>query len=158
MVGFRGAAILPIFDIQVIGDDDQVWLAMRLVEILVPIGSFGRGDRVRFLRDRVFTPGVGVSTFTGERTELAFDVVRKLDWLKGTVAYAYGLADGDVVALARKVAVKDHVAQRLRVHPATLEIVDDGSGARDPAGPVVHRVRIEQDVHGITVHDAGGET
>jgi 3-hydroxymyristoyl/3-hydroxydecanoyl-(acyl carrier protein) dehydratase len=158
LVGFRGAAILPTFDLQVIDEEaGQVWLSMRLVEVLVPVGAHGhrRRDRISFLRDRVFTPRVGLSAFHAGHTELAYDEVRTMDWLKGSVAYAYGLADADPAVLARQVAIKDHVAQRIGVHPALLELSSDGFGARDPAAPETHySVRVVLDDDGVKVFDA----
>jgi 3-oxoacyl-(acyl-carrier-protein) synthase/3-hydroxymyristoyl/3-hydroxydecanoyl-(acyl carrier protein) dehydratase/1-acyl-sn-glycerol-3-phosphate acyltransferase len=132
-------ARFPMFDVQVIADN-RVWLALRLVEILMPKGPIGRApasERRAFLRDRRPVP-IGISRLDGASSRLSLAEVRASDWLPGTVAAIYG---SDVVS---DVAVRDHVARIGSVHPSTVRH-DDG-GAISAAQPITrHALTIARD-------------
>ncbi|MGB0589602.1 MAG: beta-ketoacyl synthase N-terminal-like domain-containing protein [Myxococcota bacterium] len=122
VAGPDGAPRFPRLDIQ-LSTDAGLWLAMRVVEVLVPVPAAAqdRAVRHRFLRDRVHVPGVGFSEFSGETATTRLETLRQLDWLKGTVATLYGSDD------LTEVSVKDQVAQRAGVHPADV-MVEEGAG------------------------------
>ncbi len=125
-VGFdRDDRRFPVVDVQII-DGDRVLVALRLVEVLMPTGAFGSADpaqRRAFLRDRVYADGLGLSRTEGGVTRLSVTDVQQCDWLAGTVAAAYGLPEGarGVDHLA-EIAVRDHIARQLRVHPSAVDV------------------------------------
>ncbi len=108
----------PVVHLQWIVDEDVVAEA-RLVEVLMPKGPIGMAppaDRVAFLRDRQYVPGLGLSR-VGQPTRLAPRDVLASDWLPGTVAAVYGAGDQPLVT---EVVMRDHVAGRLAVHPSAV--------------------------------------
>ncbi|TWP50621.1 beta-ketoacyl synthase [Lentzea tibetensis] len=124
--GFEnGDRRFPVVQLQLLSDG-QVLVAMRLVEVLMPTGVFGAASsaqRRAFLRDRVYADGLGLSTTEVGTTRLSLADVEQCDWLVGTVASAYGLPAGargrDHLA---RIAVQDHVARLLRVHPSAVRV------------------------------------
>ena len=134
----------PIFDIQLIADG-AVWAQLRLVETCFPKGPLGmaRPDRRRaFLQDRRFVPGVRLSDDLGEESRLRPAVVAETDWLPGTIAGVYGTTDPEAIA------VKEHNAARVSVHPGKLP----------EALPFTKLpVSVRQDGDEIVVADAGPE-
>src|SRR5439155_20371219 len=140
----------PVVDIQ-LSRGGRVLAGLRLVEVLLPKGRLGAADpaaRRDFLRDRRHVAGLGLSTRVGGTTLLSLADVEQCDWLPGTVAAVYGLAAGSRGAdRLAEIAVRDHVAALLGVHPSALE-VGEISGGRSTAGlpgrpDTAHRVRIE---------------
>lgn len=101
----------------------QVLATFDLVEALMPTGRLGLAPaqaRRAFLGERRFTPGVALSETIGEETRLAHQACRDSDWLPGTLAAAYDLStDADP---AREIALKDHAARVLRLHPSAVRI------------------------------------
>ena len=90
-----------MFDVQLIRDD-EVWVRFRLVEACFPKGPIGMAlpaDRVAFLRDRRFVPGVSLSRFDGDETRLLPEDLRRSDWLPGTIEAVYGTSAP--IAIAR---------------------------------------------------------
>ncbi len=133
----------PAFDLQ-IHRDGRLWAQMRLVEAMFPKGRLGSGDpeeRRRFLRDRRFVRGFGLSEFDGDTTRIAIPQIRKNDWFDGTVAALYGVS-GDLREQARQVAIKDHFAQRWQVHPSAIRV--DGETAT-AAGHAPARATVSMD-------------
>jgi 3-hydroxymyristoyl/3-hydroxydecanoyl-(acyl carrier protein) dehydratase len=156
-LGFDGAAALPLFGIQMIDPQGRVWATLRHVELLVPSGheSFLRHYRVPFLVERQFVEGACLSRFHPDRTELADADVKRMDWLPGSVAYVYGLEKGAPID-NRSIAIKDHVAQRTRVHPSRVEVNAARTEGRSPALPLTRfRVTVEQRGSDVIVRDAG---
>ena len=105
----------------------KLWARLRLVETLFPKGPIGaapRADRVRFLRERSHVPGLGVATVHGDETRLDRGDLQASDWFPGTLATLYAARSE---RLAEEVAVKEHLARRLGVHPS--RIVAEPSGA-----------------------------
>ncbi|MEM7352964.1 MAG: 1-acyl-sn-glycerol-3-phosphate acyltransferase, partial [Acidobacteriota bacterium] len=118
---------------------EKPWADMRLREVLLPkgpIGSAPANHRRAFLRDQVAVPGLALARFEGEHTLLSEAEVIASDWLPGTIARAYGVsaAAGNRAAVAREVAIKDHVARRAEVHPATITTVSDPTDPLHAAG------------------------
>jgi 1-acyl-sn-glycerol-3-phosphate acyltransferase len=145
----------PAFKFQVIVGD-QVWADGRIVYILFPKGPLGEaaaGDRRAFLAERKAVPGMGLTTQDGDATRLAIADVRGSDWLPGTLARIYN-AEGDMEALARQIAIKEHLARKWDVHPGTVYASETGGAG--PAEPLTaYPVTVEQDGEIITVCDAG---
>jgi 1-acyl-sn-glycerol-3-phosphate acyltransferase len=105
-----------------------------LREILLPKGPLGVADgstRRRFLRDRAYAAGLGLSATTDGVTRCRDEDVRGSDWLPGTVASVYALAEGQG---AREVAIKDHVARLAQDHPCRVTL--DASAGRASRKPV----------------------
>jgi 3-hydroxymyristoyl/3-hydroxydecanoyl-(acyl carrier protein) dehydratase len=122
-VGFDGGAALPTFGIQLIAPDGRVWASLRHVELLVPTGpqTSHRAQRVPFLVEKKYVEGALLSRFHADRTELADADVKRMDWIPGSVAYVYGLPRGSTID-NRVIAVKDHLSNALRVHPAHVNV------------------------------------
>jgi len=115
-VRYRGqiAPGFPAFRIQLI-TDRGVWVELELIEALFPKGPIGRADP---LLRRAFLQGTGagprLSRYDGEQTRLSEAEVAGSDWLPGTVAAVYGTRDTEQVAIA------EHIAGRVGIHPGTL--------------------------------------
>ena len=121
-----------VFHLQLLRDD-RPWADLRLREVMLPKGPLGMApadQRRAFLRDRIATPGLALSRLRGEHTVLSEAQVIASDWLPGTIARAYGVSSaavGDRTAVTREVAVKDHVARRAGVHPASVAVTSDST-------------------------------
>ncbi|MBI3270542.1 MAG: polyketide synthase dehydratase domain-containing protein [Planctomycetes bacterium] len=157
--GFEGDARFPAFDIQGIAEG-RVWAELRLIEALFPKGTIGtapREARRAFLRDRRYVPGVGLSSESAGITRLSAADVRQTDWLPGNVARIYALAlPAGGAAVAEEVAIKEHVARRAFVHPATIDVAADRAGAVASVRPLRrHPVRVARDGDVVTVADDG---
>jgi 3-hydroxymyristoyl/3-hydroxydecanoyl-(acyl carrier protein) dehydratase len=145
----------PVFDVQ-LSRADRVLASIRLVEVLLPKGPLGSAppaDRRAFLRDRCYAGGLGLSTTERGVTRLAAEAVDQSDWLVGTIAHTYALPAGvggrDRLA---EIAVRDHVARELRLHPSEIAVSPDLRSAHPTtqAGDV-HRVVVKQDGDGVVV-------
>jgi 3-hydroxymyristoyl/3-hydroxydecanoyl-(acyl carrier protein) dehydratase/1-acyl-sn-glycerol-3-phosphate acyltransferase len=144
---------LPKVEVQVI-DGDRVWCAYSLTEVLVPKGPIGLAapaDRVAFLRDRQFVPGLALSTLTGDTTSLTSADLQASDWLPGTVAAVYGLGERQGDDALEAIAIADHIGARLEVHPSQV------SGDRSASLPLnPHPVVVERTDDSVVVRDAPG--
>ncbi|MEM9695730.1 MAG: polyketide synthase dehydratase domain-containing protein, partial [Myxococcota bacterium] len=107
------------------GTDEQPWCTFRLTEVLVPKGQLGArepSERRRFLAQQTYVPGMRLSRTRGDNghrtTELSDDEVRRSNWLPSTLETVYDVAPG--APLTEAIAVKEHVAARAEVHPATV--------------------------------------
>jgi hypothetical protein len=115
----------------------RVWLRARVGERLFPLGPFAGvpdEERVAFLRDHRPVPGLALSRHEKGVTRLSSSAVKALDWLPGSVAQVYRAA-GDLDSLTRQVAIKEHLARCLGVHPADVAVGADGVSASSPARP-----------------------
>ena len=124
--GFDGGPRFPAFRAQLLVED-HVWADLRIVEILLPKGPIGKAApelRRGFLRDRCYAKGLGLSRTANGVTELALKDVLSSDWLPGSLSALYQ-ADGDRLALARSIAVKDHVARLAAIHPSFVSVSED---------------------------------
>lgn len=135
---------------------DRVWCEFGLQEIWLPKGPIGaapREDRRAFLRDRQFSPLVRLSELTDAETRLTEAAVAASNWLPGTLEAAYGTA-GNLAQMTRAIAIKEHVAHRIAVHPAS--VTEMGEAAVSPAFPGTRfplEVKVEKAQ--VTVSDAG---
>jgi acyl transferase domain-containing protein/3-hydroxymyristoyl/3-hydroxydecanoyl-(acyl carrier protein) dehydratase len=137
--------------------DARVWADLELVEVMIPMGPHAddRKRRIDF-RDGRFVEGAGLSRLEEGRTLLCDAEVRSRDWLKGSVACAYGARSVEPAAMTRELAIKDHVSQRARVHPARVEVSEDGAGAVAATLPLTRfPIRAVRSGEEVTVTDAG---
>lgn len=145
----------PVFDVR-LSFHGRVLVAFRLVDVLLPKGTLGAAEpalRQRFLRDREYADGLGLSVHDGPMTRISATEVDLCDWLPGTVAEIYGLPRG---ARGRDhleaIAVRDHVGRLLRVHPSELVTSVDATGwTAYPAGDPARRCRVSTQRTGETV-------
>ncbi len=115
--------------------DDRVIARLRITEVLLPKGPIGgapRLDRLSFLRDREYVPGMSLSVVEDDATTASASALAQSDWLPGTIATLYGTTELD------EVAVRDHVARVAQVHPGTVQY-EDGT-ARSSAEPLTTRL------------------
>ncbi len=102
-------------------DGERLWGELVLEEVCLPMGPLGRSkpeDRVAFLRDNRYVPGVTLSRFEGQTTILHRASVAESDWLPGTMAAVFDTRpESD---LCRQIAVKEHVAHAQKVHPSLV--------------------------------------
>jgi hypothetical protein len=155
--GFDGGdRRFPVVDLQLVRDG-RVLVALRLVEVLMPTGSFGAAapaQRRAFLRDRTYADGLGLSTTDAGVTRLAVADVEQCDWLTGTVASAYGLPAGargrDHLA---RIAVRDHVARLAEVHPSTVRVDDDPRTAH--VNGTAYHLSVDEGSDTVAVRDIG---
>jgi hypothetical protein len=142
----------PVVDLQ-LSRDGRVLVALRLVEVLMPTGTFGAAapaERRAFLRDRAYAGGLGVSTTEAGVTRLTEAEVEQCDWLPGTVAQTYALPVGargrDHLAA---IAARDHVARLARVHPSAVRLSDDLRTAH--VAGVAYGVQVEEQPGAVAV-------
>ena len=151
LLGFDGDSRFPIVRIQ-LRANDEVFADMRLTEILMPKGRLGTAPpaaRRRFLRDGAYVEGVALSRREGDATILHSSDVRISDWLPGTLKRAYALESSRTV---EEIAIKEHLAGELRVHPRTIR-VDDGAGIHGGT-PLIRRNVTLAGEDAITVRSA----
>jgi PfaB family protein len=149
----------PVVDIQ-LSRDGRVLAGLRLVEVLLPTGRLGAADpaaRRDFLQGR-HVAGLGLSTRVDGTTRLSAADVERCDWLPGTVATVYGLPAGArATDRLAGIAVRDHVAALLGVHPSALqvgEVVGGRATAGLPGRPdSMRRVRVEATGEDVTGED-----
>lgn len=145
----------PVFRVR-LSQGGNVLADMRLVEVLMPKGRLGVAaprDRRRFLRDGQHVPGLSLSTVSEDATVLDLADVRSCDWLPGTVRAAYGVRGDDV---PREIAIKDHIAARLGIHPRHVEV--DGDRATAASMPLTrHRLEVSAAASAVQVRDGSSE-
>ncbi|MFJ3705632.1 MULTISPECIES: polyketide synthase [unclassified Streptomyces] len=139
--------------------DGRVAAALRLVNILLPVGPFAGASLVErrdFLTRRGAGAGVGLCRRTDGITEILADEIDEVDWLRGSVAAAMGLPPGSRGRDHLEViAVKDHVGRLAGVHPCTVEVSEDLRSARTASGRL-HHVLVARSGDKVTV-SSGGE-
>jgi 1-acyl-sn-glycerol-3-phosphate acyltransferase len=140
----------PEFLVQLV-HEERVWLEWIITMIGLPKGSIGMAPgpaRRAFLRDRRFVPGVRLSRAEGAVTTLGREAVQEIAWLPGTVEAVYGSAD------VAQIAVREHLAHRLAVHPSTVRW--DGAEAAAAQDPIArYPLRVEAEGDRARVSDAG---
>jgi 3-oxoacyl-(acyl-carrier-protein) synthase/3-hydroxymyristoyl/3-hydroxydecanoyl-(acyl carrier protein) dehydratase len=104
----------------------RLWMQARVAVILRPLGPFAgvsEEETAAFLEGTRSLQGVSLSSCRGGVTRLKTSAVRALDFLPGTLARAFGTS-GDLQTLTLQVAVKEHLARTLGVHPAEVVVND----------------------------------
>jgi len=154
----------PRFGVQAVDEaTGQVWAELELTEVLFPKGPIGTQApevRKRFLLERQHVAGLGLSRHDGPTTVARLADVKASDWLPGTVASLYGASSQDPVALLTTVAIGDHVAARLPVHPGSVTTVRDGDRlvATSSMAPYSHfPLTVASGLTEATVTEAGPE-
>jgi 3-oxoacyl-(acyl-carrier-protein) synthase/3-hydroxymyristoyl/3-hydroxydecanoyl-(acyl carrier protein) dehydratase len=129
--GFQMGPRFPSFQTQLI-QGERVLAEINLTRVLVPLAGHELPPRVRraYIRDHAFVAGAGLSTFASGCTRLQIADVQRMDWIRGSVAHCYRTRGVESVALAFEVAVKEHVAQRIKVHPRWIELRDEEASGR----------------------------
>lgn len=135
--------------------DGMVWAEIELVYALFnkgPLGSAPGPQRRAFLRDRIYIHGILLGTATHEMTHVTPEDVAASDWLPGTVSRAFGITGADPLA---ELAIKQHVARKVRLHPAAISVAEDLRSARCARFPItVFPVTIERSGDAVTVRDS----
>jgi len=111
--GFLGGRDFPAFKVQLIGSEG-VWCEFRLIESCFEKGSLGSAaplERMAFLRDRSYVPGLCLSSQEGKESVLSDEQVAAVDWLPGTVQGIYGSTD------TLDIARSEHIARAHEIHP-----------------------------------------
>ncbi len=142
---------LPAVDVQV-WRDDRIVVALRLVEVLLPIGALARLTSLRlraFLRDHAYVEELSLGGADGDATVLSADDLVAFDWLPGSFESTFGLPEGARIKdhLGR-VAVATHVGRAAKVHPCRVVVSPDLSSAWVDDRP--------DDVHRVSVSEQGG--
>jgi hypothetical protein len=98
----------------------SVWATYDLGQITLSTPVHEEVNEAFFGR-RSFVPGAGYAVSSQGATALAVRDVVAFDWLPGTLALVYGLdPTWGAGRLALHAALKDHVGQRLGVHPSEV--------------------------------------
>ncbi|HEX5033374.1 MAG TPA: 1-acyl-sn-glycerol-3-phosphate acyltransferase [bacterium] len=164
-LGFETENQLPQFRLRLFARRQESWKLMAELayqEYLVPLGKLLElepSDRAAFLREGRYIPDLSLSEVSAEEARLKPEMIRQVDWLKGTVAQVYlespelfreyrGLDLREALNwLAERVVAKELVAMNEGVHPRDVHLkrLDDGSWeATSPALPhQAHRVSVE---------------
>ena len=152
--GVDGHPRFPVLEFS-LHADGAVWARMTVVFVAVPEGpldAFPQRARRAHLRDRARRPGVRVSTVRDGMTTLRDEDLAAAEWIPRTIQIAYGIEGAEDVAMA--VAMREHAAGRLEVHPS--EVAIEGAEARCPARPgAVLALRAAREGRVVTVRDAG---
>lgn len=133
---------------------ERVVAELRLAEVLVPKGPVGMAEparRAAFLRDHAFADGLGLSVRDGDATVLGLDSLRESDWLPGTVAAAWDTR-GEV---AEEVAIKEHVARELELHPRRISVLSSDSAVPRTQPLTRFPVEVTRSDTTVRVRDAG---
>ena len=134
-----------------------VLLELELVEVLMPKGPIGEASptrRLAFLRDGDPASGLGLSTTESGVTTLDPATLKGSDWLPGTVQSVYGL---DTAPTLESVALRDHAARILGVHPRQVRLV--GQVATTPSLPLRRvEMTVEHGESSVTVRNASEST
>lgn len=109
-----------------ITSEGRLMAAFDLVEVLLPKGRLGLApplERLAFLRDGKFQPNVALARVSQEESTLTRSEVQGSDWLPGTLSHVYGLPrETPPDDLLREVAIRDHVAAHIRLHPSQVRV------------------------------------
>jgi acyl transferase domain-containing protein/3-hydroxymyristoyl/3-hydroxydecanoyl-(acyl carrier protein) dehydratase/1-acyl-sn-glycerol-3-phosphate acyltransferase len=116
----------------------EAWVTMELEQVLVPKGPIGRAPtllRRPFLTSERPVPAVSLSSHDGPATVLSPRAIIDSSWISGTIAAAYGLEQDPNANDAAIIALKDHGARALGVHPRWVEATPTGPNSFILAAP-----------------------
>ena len=131
---------------------DRLWGDLDLEEVCLPMGPLGRSkpeDRVTFLRDVRYVPGVALSHFEDSLTILDRKSVALSDWLPGTMAAVFATTPGSDIC--REIAVKEHLAHQYKVHPSVVKWSENESSAYLGTSPKPIVLSLNDDGERITI-------
>lgn len=123
--------LLPVIRVDLFDEErGAMWARLRMTEVLLPKGPLGsapRDERLRFMREREYVPGLGLSEATldgeGELSHRTYrDTVSQSGWLPGTVQSLYASSAATLDALTADVSIGDHVAARAECHPSHVDV------------------------------------
>lgn len=112
--------------------DGRVLIEMRLLYATYkkgPVSTYCAQDRRRFVKEKKPVPGLGLGRFEDGRTILAPADLAAADWLPGTVAAVFDCPGLRGMDLLRTVAIKQHVARSVNLHPSDVTIEPSRSPA-----------------------------
>ena len=123
-----------VFEAQLVAEDRVLMAAtIRYVAMpLQPVEGFSIAEQKRFLAQAEHVPGFALGRCGEHETLVSPAHIGAADWLPGTVAAAYGCARVTGLDLLEAVAVKQHVAAKVGVHPSAVTL--------DRAGPRCERL------------------
>jgi acyl transferase domain-containing protein/3-hydroxymyristoyl/3-hydroxydecanoyl-(acyl carrier protein) dehydratase/1-acyl-sn-glycerol-3-phosphate acyltransferase len=140
--------------------DGRVWATLRLTSAFVPRPRLAvdRVARRRFTVDRAPVAGTALSRLDDDATRLPLAELRAARWFPGFVESVYDVG-GDLDAMARAIAIKDHVARRAGAHPATVAVAPETDEAVCPTTPLTrYPIRATRAGLVVEVRDAGPPT
>lgn len=110
--------------------DDKVWLQGFIQQVALPVKSFkGMGqpaNRKHFIDDRQFIEEVRISEYINGQTQISIKDLLQLGWLEGTLEHIFNLKESkDLKLIASQIAIKEHLAHQLKVHPSTIKVMND---------------------------------
>ena len=152
--GFRGGPRFPAFDV-VYSDGETAWAHLKVVLVLMPTSPMDDVPRVYlddFVSNRAYVQGAGLSRHDDNNTVLTLHDLQTADWMEGTIHTLYAPPKG----LGRKqlgptIAIKDHVARLLQVHPSSVQVDLETEQARCDTYPHL-RVPIVLDLDVASFH------
>lgn len=135
--------------------EGRAWAEIELVYALFnkgPLGSAPGPQRRAFLRDRIYIDGIQLGSVTKEMTRVTTEDVVTSDWLPGTVNRAFGVTGTDSLT---ELAIKQHVARKILLHPAAISVAEDLRSARCARFPItVFPLTVERSGGAVTVRDS----
>jgi 3-hydroxymyristoyl/3-hydroxydecanoyl-(acyl carrier protein) dehydratase/1-acyl-sn-glycerol-3-phosphate acyltransferase len=156
--GFEGGPRFPAVEIQLLAVG-EVLVVFRLVLVLHPKGNIGGAKpeaRLAFLRDKQYVAGLALSRFDGETTTLTEAEVRQSDWLPGNLAFIYSIPLERRTRMTAEIAVREHVASRLQVHPSTIVVGADLTNASATTRPLFRQpLNVSSSRDTVSVRNAG---
>jgi 3-oxoacyl-(acyl-carrier-protein) synthase/3-hydroxymyristoyl/3-hydroxydecanoyl-(acyl carrier protein) dehydratase len=134
-LGYQAEGRLAWFAVEM-SQGGRLWMRARVAERPFPLGPFAPFSEAEigaFQRGQ-FIAGLGLARREDTATRLSTALVKSMDWLPGTLAQVYRAA-GNTRTLTWQIAVKEHLAHRLGVHPAEVVLDEAGDSAWCAARP-----------------------
>ena len=131
-VRYAGKAFnqLPVIDIYAYHQDVLI-ISLQLLECLLPKGPFGGlngAQRTRFLKDKAYLSGIGLSSINGDRLQCSEETIQSVQWIPKTVEELYQIKQTDVDLIMKT----DAYAHALHVHPAHINFDEQGQCSNIP--------------------------
>lgn len=135
---------------------EKLWAVMDLVEVLFtqgPVASIAPELRRAFLGEGQYVPGFTLAHIDGGITRIQKKDVQSLNWLPGALQklYRIGMNESHVETW---VAIKEHVAHQLKVHPSAIQVSADFTEAWHESTPGTRfAINVEEDHSQVVVWD-----
>ena len=132
---------------------------MRLTEVLIRVpglADVSLADRRAFFKDRRYAGGFGLSRTDNTVTVLSAEWLELWEMFPGSLARLYDLPSRPRGRdHLRQIAIKDHVARLLRVHPSAVEVSEDLRSAHLLTRPEErHHVDVQQNGDEVLIRNA----
>ena len=105
--------------------NQTVWMDGIIESAFMPMGALGKlhgRDRIAYMRNKQYIAGFGFSQFMADgSTLLCCESLNCLDWLDGTLQFIYDLDGYDSAEYCQVIAIKEHLARQLAIHPAHIQ-------------------------------------